>query len=58
MFLPDESCTLGENLAARSEQVDLAVDPDFNKRFVNRWPFFLTSKAVEIKEGPRDMVEW
>ena len=35
MFLSDEGLALSEALAARSEQVDLDQDPDFNMRYVN-----------------------
>jgi uncharacterized 2Fe-2S/4Fe-4S cluster protein (DUF4445 family) len=35
MFLSDEGFALGENLAARAEQIDLDLDPDFNKRYIN-----------------------
>lgn len=34
LFLRDEGFALGERLAARAEQVDLDLDPDFNMRFV------------------------
>jgi uncharacterized 2Fe-2S/4Fe-4S cluster protein (DUF4445 family) len=34
MFLTDEGFALGEALAARAEQVDLDLDPDFNMRYV------------------------
>lgn len=34
LFLSDEGFALGERLAARAEQVDLDLDPDFNMRFV------------------------
>jgi uncharacterized 2Fe-2S/4Fe-4S cluster protein (DUF4445 family) len=35
MFLSDEGFSLGEELAARAEQVDLDLAPDFNMRYVN-----------------------
>jgi uncharacterized 2Fe-2S/4Fe-4S cluster protein (DUF4445 family) len=35
MFLSDEGFELGEELAARAEQIDLDLDPDFNMRYVN-----------------------
>jgi uncharacterized 2Fe-2S/4Fe-4S cluster protein (DUF4445 family) len=35
MFLSDEGFALGEKLAARAEQIDLDLDPDFNMRYVN-----------------------
>jgi uncharacterized 2Fe-2S/4Fe-4S cluster protein (DUF4445 family) len=35
MFLSDEGFVLGEELAARAEQIDLDLDPDFNMRYVN-----------------------
>ena len=35
MFLSDEGFELGEKLAARAEQIDLDLDPDFNMRYVN-----------------------
>ncbi len=34
MFLSDEGFALGEDLAARAEQVELDLDPDFNMLFV------------------------
>ena len=34
MFLTDEGFALAEELAARTEQVDLDLDPDFNMRYV------------------------
>ena len=33
-FLSDRGFALGETLAARAEQVDLDLDPDFNMRYV------------------------
>lgn len=33
-FLSDDGFALGERLAARAEQVDLDLDPDFNMRYV------------------------
>ena len=35
LFLSDAGLELGEELAARSEQIDLDQDPDFNMRYVN-----------------------
>jgi uncharacterized 2Fe-2S/4Fe-4S cluster protein (DUF4445 family) len=35
IFLSDEGFALGETLAARAEQIDLDLDPDFNMRYVN-----------------------
>ncbi len=35
MFLSDDGFSLGEDLAARAEQVDLDLDPSFNMRYVN-----------------------
>jgi uncharacterized 2Fe-2S/4Fe-4S cluster protein (DUF4445 family) len=35
MFLSDEGFAFGEALAARAEQVDLDLDPDFNMRYVS-----------------------
>jgi uncharacterized 2Fe-2S/4Fe-4S cluster protein (DUF4445 family) len=35
MFLSDEGFALGEELAARAEQIDLDLDPDFNMRYVS-----------------------
>jgi uncharacterized 2Fe-2S/4Fe-4S cluster protein (DUF4445 family) len=35
MFLSDDGFSLGEELAARAEQVDLDLDPSFNMRYVN-----------------------
>lgn len=35
MFLSDAGFDLGEELAARTEQVDLDLDPDFNMRYVS-----------------------
>jgi uncharacterized 2Fe-2S/4Fe-4S cluster protein (DUF4445 family) len=34
MFLSDEGFARGEELAARAEQIDLDLDPDFNTRYV------------------------
>lgn len=34
MFLSDEGFALGQALAARAEQIDLDLDPDFNMRYV------------------------
>lgn len=34
MFLSDEGFSLGQKLAARAEQIDLDLDPDFNMRYV------------------------
>jgi hypothetical protein len=33
MFLSGKSSVLGEALAARAEQMDQDLEPDFNKRF-------------------------
>lgn len=35
MFLSDEGFAFGEYLAAKAEQVNLDLDPDFNMRYVN-----------------------
>jgi uncharacterized 2Fe-2S/4Fe-4S cluster protein (DUF4445 family) len=35
MFLTDEGFALGEQLAARAEQVDLDLDANFNTRYIN-----------------------
>jgi uncharacterized 2Fe-2S/4Fe-4S cluster protein (DUF4445 family) len=35
MFLSEEGFALGEKLAARAEQIDLDLDPDFNTLYVN-----------------------
>jgi uncharacterized 2Fe-2S/4Fe-4S cluster protein (DUF4445 family) len=35
MFLSDEGFAFGEELAARAEQIDLDLDPDFNMRYVD-----------------------
>jgi uncharacterized 2Fe-2S/4Fe-4S cluster protein (DUF4445 family) len=34
MFLSDEGFALGKALAARAEQIDLDLDPDFNMRYI------------------------
>jgi hypothetical protein len=34
-FLSNEGFALGENLAARAEQIDLDQDPDFNMRYIS-----------------------
>ena len=34
MFLSDEGFALGKALAARAEQIDLDLDPDFNTRYI------------------------
>jgi len=35
MFLSEEGFAFGERLAARAEQIDLDLDPDFNTKYVN-----------------------
>jgi uncharacterized 2Fe-2S/4Fe-4S cluster protein (DUF4445 family) len=35
MFLTEEGFTLGETLAARAEQIDLDLQPDFNSRYLD-----------------------
>jgi uncharacterized 2Fe-2S/4Fe-4S cluster protein (DUF4445 family) len=39
MFLSDAGFALGEELAARAEQVELDLDPDFNMRYVSAMAF-------------------
>jgi uncharacterized 2Fe-2S/4Fe-4S cluster protein (DUF4445 family) len=39
MFLSDAGFALGEALAARAEQVELDLDPDFNVRYVSAMAF-------------------
>jgi len=34
LFLDDEEFARGERIAAQAEQVDLDMDPEFNKRFI------------------------
>ena len=44
LFLQDAGFALGEQLAARAEQVDLDLDPDFNMRYV---------EAMALQPEPR-----
>lgn len=48
MFLSEEGFALGEALAAKAEQVDLDLDPDFNMRFVESMAL-LPNREARIK---------